>query len=118
MASSGRCENLSKKKVFGEKISLTYLRYLDHVLFRNCDPSEIKPAIRETVGWVIFESPEAMWICSDKPFETLPNEKNLGTGFIILKSVILEQHRLSFDKAFKRSNIVYCGQEKPYKMEN
>jgi hypothetical protein len=99
-------------------MDLTYVRYLDHVLFRNCDHSEIKPAIREAVGWVIFEDSKAMCLCSEKPFEPLSNEKNLETGFIILKSTILEQHCFIFDKAFKRSNIVYCGQEKPYKMEN
>jgi hypothetical protein len=35
---------------------LVYVRYLDHVLFKDIDPHAMKPQIRETVGWLAEEN--------------------------------------------------------------
>lgn len=35
---------------------LIYIRYLDHVLFKDIDAQTMKPQIRETVGWLAEES--------------------------------------------------------------
>lgn len=118
MASSERSKNRNKKKrEIEQKTVLTYIKYRDHVLFRNCDPSKIKPATREAVGWVTSENSEAIVICSDLPAEPMPYEKTLQSGFIILKNDVIERRELESDKAFKRSRITYCGQKKPYKTE-
>ena len=117
-ASSERSKNQNRKK--REKLHqtpLTYIKYQDHILFRNCDSSKIKPAIREVIGWVISENAEAVVICSDVPVELLPNEKPVESGFLILKNDIIERYEVESGNAFKRSRIAYCGQKKPYKME-
>ena len=112
MASSECSASLSKKNVFkefGGKLTLLYVKYRDHVLFRNCDSSEIKPSVREVVGWLTFESTDNICICYDKPVDPLPNEKR-ESGFIILKSDVLEVSEL-FPKAFKRTRITSYGQK-------
>ena len=35
---------------------IVYIRYRDHVLFRNADPSLCRPVTREGVGWVVKEN--------------------------------------------------------------
>ena len=39
--------------------SLFYVRYLDHVLFKNMDSDLCRPVVREVVGWLVKESAEA-----------------------------------------------------------
>ena len=92
--SRDRSENQNKKKQFlefGEKTKLTYVKYSDHVLFRNCDSSKLKPCIRETVGWLTFEDKNALYICSDIPTKPIFNMKKQESGLIILKSAVLER---------------------------
>ena len=106
MASSECSKNLSEKKGFEKfngKSPLLYVKYRDHVLFRNCDSSEIKPSVREIVGWLTFESTDNICICYDKSVDPLPNEKH-ESGFIILKSDVLEACAL-LPKAFKETRI-------------
>ncbi|MDI6848134.1 MAG: hypothetical protein QMD23_08480, partial [Candidatus Bathyarchaeia archaeon] len=52
--------------------SIIYVRYRDHVLFRNTDQALYKPVLRETVGWLEKESPEAIWILWERSAEPLP----------------------------------------------
>jgi hypothetical protein len=112
MASSERSENQSEKigfKEFKKNLTLLYVKYSDHVLFRNCDSSEMKPSIREVVGWLAFENTDIICICYDKPIEPIPNEK-LESGFVILKSNVLEVCKL-LPKAFKQTRITSNGQK-------
>ena len=112
MASSECSKNLSEKKGFEKfngKSPLLYVKYRDHVLFRNCDSSEIKPSIREVVGWLTFESTDNICICYDKPVEPLLGEKR-ESGFVILKSDVLQVFEL-LPKAFKQNRITIHGQE-------
>jgi hypothetical protein len=111
---SRECSKNHSKEIeySGEKVAPTYVKYKDHVLFRNCDSSEMKPSIREVVGWLAFENSEAMCICSDKPVEPLRHEKSVESGVVILKSDVLEKHELESGKAFKRTRIAHCGQKK------
>jgi hypothetical protein len=76
--------------------SLVYIRYRDHVLFRNADLSLYKPAVRETIGWLKKESDEAIWILWDRSVTPLPHERT-GTesGLVILKSDIIEMRKLA-----------------------
>lgn len=72
------------------KERLVYVRYKDHVLFRNSDPKLYRMSnVRETVGWQIREANEALFLTHDRSVKPLPNEV-CETGLIILKSEILE----------------------------
>lgn len=75
---------------------LVYIRYKDHVLFRNSDSSLYKPSTRETVGWLMKENDVAVWILWDRSVEPLPHERVPASesGLVILKSDILEIRKL------------------------
>jgi hypothetical protein len=74
---------------------LVYVRYQDHILYRNMAPSNPKPIIRETIGWLAYEDNEVVWIVWDraaapsKLFELDPT-----SSLVILKKCILEMRRL------------------------
>ena len=72
--------------------------------FRNCDSSKIKPHIREMVGWLCYENIEALCILSDKPVKPIKMRarKILESGFVILKSDILERVYFDMGKNLKR----------------
>ena len=71
--------------------SVIRVRYLDHVLFRRVDPNLVEPSKREAVGWIIKQDAEALWICFDKPIESLPFEKpDPASGLVVLRRDILE----------------------------
>ncbi len=114
---SRECPDYYSKDKVKEKSALVRVKYLDHVLFRNCNPAQVKPNIREVIGWLISETPEALCVCSDLSIEPLENEKTIGSGLVILKSDVVKIRKLEIDKAFKHSNIAISGQKKPYKME-
>ena len=71
-----------------------YLRYVDHVLFRNMDPSLLWPCVREVVGWLTRETEDALYICSDRSLQFSSSENTRDSGFIILKSSVLEMRRM------------------------
>ena len=87
-----------------EKPSLVYVRYVDHVLFRKADPSLLKPCVREVVGWLVRESDEAVCLSLDRAVEPLPFEKPAESGFVILKSDILEMRRIEAENRSKEEN--------------
>ena len=69
---------------------LIYIRYKDHVLFRNSDPKLYEGSIiREALGWQVRETEEALFLTHDRSVKPFPNEV-CETGLIILKSEILE----------------------------
>jgi hypothetical protein len=77
-------------------MTLVHIRYKDHILFRNSDPSLYYPAIRECVGWVLCEDEKAIWIISDRSSQPLPNEKAnpRQNGLVLLKGEIIEMRKL------------------------
>ena len=77
-----------------EKPSLVYMKYVDHVLFRNADSSLLRPYVREVVGWLVRETDEALCLCHDRAVEPLPFEKPSESGLIILKSDVLERREV------------------------
>ena len=77
-----------------EKFRLVHVLYRDHVRFRNTDPTDLKPCIREVVGWLIRESDEALYLCHNRAVNRLFFEKPSESGFIILKSDVLEKKEL------------------------
>ena len=76
-----------------EKPCLIYVRYLDHVEFKNSDPDLFKPCVREMVGWLVAETKEALCLTYDRSVKPLPFEKR-ECGLIILKSDVLEKRNI------------------------
>ena len=69
---------------------LVYVRYRDHIEFRNTSHKlYFDVNVREAVGWLIFESNEFLCITYDRSVQPLPNE-GCESGFSIIKSDILE----------------------------
>lgn len=69
---------------------LVYVRYRDHILFRNSNPKlYFDVNLREAVGWLIFESEKLLCISNDRSVYPLPNEE-CESGFSIIKSDIEE----------------------------
>ena len=77
--------------------SLIQVRYLDHVLFKDMDPSLCVPWTRETVGWLDYEDSNHVRLVwerfsmPDPPNESRPR----ATGLVILKKAIVELRRIS-----------------------
>lgn len=104
VASRERSEHCSKKdenRIVGENVALTYIKYRDHVLFRNCDPHKMRSNVRETIGWFASENREVLILCSDRPVGLSPSGMASASGLVILKSDILEWKEIGVDKAFR-----------------
>ena len=74
---------------------LIYVRYLDHVLFRDTDPGLQGPVEKETVGWLDHEEPgyiRLIWERYTAP-PSMKAHSPQGTGLIILRNDILEMGR-------------------------
>jgi hypothetical protein len=76
---------------------VVYIRYRDHVLFRNANSSLYSSAVRETVGWLIKENGGAVWILWDRSVEPLPHEgvPASESGLVVLKTDIIEMRRIA-----------------------
>jgi len=75
---------------------LVYIRYRDHVLFRDMDPNTARSFTRECVGWLDYEDQEHIRIVWERfamP-DPLGESKPRATGLVILKKAILEMHRI------------------------
>lgn len=71
---------------------LVYVRYRDHVLFRDANASSYGPFVREAVGWLDYEDGGQIRIVWERFAEPVPNggAKQRATGLVILRSAILE----------------------------
>ena len=75
---------------------LVYVRYRDHILFRNSNPRlYFDVNLRETVGWLIFDSDEFLCISNDRSVSPLPYEA-CESGLSILKSDIIELKEIKY----------------------
>jgi hypothetical protein len=78
--------------------SAVYVRYKDHVLYKNIQQPIAEAVERETIGWLTKQNDEIMLIEHDR---TIPNAQipsGQGNGVIILKSCIIEIHALPLQK--------------------
>ena len=74
---------------------IIYVRYYDHVLFKNANPKFFKPTIREAVGFLNFENDLFIRLIIDIPYKKIPYEKaNQTSGLVILKKNIIERKEL------------------------
>jgi hypothetical protein len=79
--------------------SVVYVRYKDHVLFKNIQQPIAEAVERETIGWLTKQTDEIMLIEHDR---TIPNAQipsGQGNGVIILKSCVLEIRKLPLQKS-------------------
>lgn len=76
--------------------SLVYVRYRDHLLFRDMNPETAKAFTRECMGWLDYEDQECVRIVWERfAMPDPPNEANpRATGLVIMKSAILEMRRI------------------------
>ena len=65
---------------------LIYVRYKDHVIYKNMLQLSPEAIERETVGWLTHENQDILHIEHDRPIEV----KGKGNGIIIVRSCIIE----------------------------
>jgi len=78
---------------------LVYVRFLDHVLFRNTRESRrIRPVVRETIGWLVEDRDDYIRLLWERSVKKLPQERSQDriSGMIILKPLILEIKEVKF----------------------
>jgi hypothetical protein len=79
--------------------SPVYIRYKDHVLFKNILQPMEGAMQRETIGWLSKENSEIILVEHDR---TMPNAElcsGQSNGLIILKSCILEIRKLPLQES-------------------
>ena len=81
--------------------SPVYVRYKDHVLFKNIQQPMEEAIQRETIGWLSRENSEIILVEHDR---TMPNAElcsGQSNGLIILKSCIIEIRKLQLQESLK-----------------
>ncbi|MCJ7469694.1 hypothetical protein MUO74_04220 [Candidatus Bathyarchaeota archaeon] len=72
------------------KGSIVYVRYKDHVLYRN-EAQPLKDAAEcETVGWLTQETGDLLCIQHDRTIESIKYSSGKASGLVLLKSCVLE----------------------------
>jgi hypothetical protein len=72
------------------KGSVVYIRYKDHVLYRN-EAQPLKDAAEcETVGWLTQETGDLLCIQHDRTIESIKYSSGKASGLVLLKSCVLE----------------------------
>ena len=76
--------------------SLVYVRYIDHVLFRDSDASQYQPWVRECVGWLDYEDEAYVRVIWERFSEPNPpeNARLRSSGLALLKKAIIEMRTL------------------------
>ena len=78
--------------------SAVYIRYKDHVLFKNIKQPVEEAMERETIGWLSKETGEIILVEHDRTMPNLQLNGGQSSGLIILKSCIIEIHELPLQK--------------------
>ena len=74
--------------------SAVYIRYRDHILYRNTPEALEDAAERETMGWLTQETGELLCVQHDRTVEELQYTRGTASGLVLLKSCILEIRKL------------------------
>jgi hypothetical protein len=78
--------------------SAVYVRYKDHVLYKNIQQPIAEAVERETIGWLSKQTDEIMLIEHDRAIPNAQIPSGQGNGVIILKSCIIEILELPLQK--------------------
>lgn len=98
--------------------SPVYVRYKDHVLFKNVQQPNAEAVERETIGWLTRQTDEIMLIEHDRTILNPQIPSGRGNGVIILKSCILEIRRIPLQKNPKwHLNSAQPKQESEYALQ-
>ncbi len=97
-----------------ERKKAVYVRYRDHVFFRNVAAPINQAIVREALGWIKEETDEAMLIECDKPLQQGCSGFN---GVVILKNCIISMVELPLHSFFSeplncpttKKKIEYCA---------
>ena len=91
-ADANSCKLESTKESFDiiPKCPLVYVRYKDHVIYKNILRPVPEAAERETVGWLTQQNEEIMLIEHDRTSPNAQIPSGQGNGIILIKSSILE----------------------------
>ena len=84
-----------KQEALGSPV---YVRYKDHVLFKNIIETPKESIERETIGWLTKQTDEIMLIEHDRNIPNAQISSGQGNGIIILKSCIIEIYELPLQK--------------------
>src|SRR4030067_3072171 len=79
--------------------SAVYVRYKDHVLYKNIQQPTAETVERETIGWLTKQTDEIMLIEHDRTIPNVQIPSGKGNGIIILKSCIIEIRELPLQKS-------------------
>jgi len=73
------------------------VRYYDHVLFKDAISNQIRPFVREAVGWLDYEDAEYIRLVWERYSEPVFGEESRlrTTGLAIRKADITQIRRLS-----------------------
>ncbi len=80
---------------FPELGSLVYMRYVDHVLFKDGNASDYEPWIRETTGWLDKVDKHFVRIVWERHWDKTQQEKLRSTGLAVSRDNILELRKVS-----------------------
>ena len=69
---------------------LLYVRYQDHVIYKNIIQPNPEAIERETVGWLAHQNQDIILIEHDRTIQQKDVSSGKSNGIIILKSCILE----------------------------
>jgi hypothetical protein len=93
---SKSCKLPSKEDTGTSPLSpLVYVKYKDHVIYKNIQQPIAKAVERETVGWLTNQNDEIMLIENDRSLRVKGGGVN---GIVLLKSCILEIQVLPLQK--------------------
>ena len=81
--------------------SPVYIRYKDHVLFKNILHPLEKAMERETIGWLSKEDNEIILVEHDRITPNSELSDGKSDGLIILKSCIIEIRKLPLQESLK-----------------
>jgi len=81
-----------------QKGSVVYIRYLDHVLYRNTPQAVEEAAERETIGWLTQDDGKLVCVQHDRTLDVLPYASGTTSGLVLIKSCIQEIRALSLQK--------------------
>ena len=79
--------------------SAIYVRYKDHVLFKNIQHPMEKAMERETIGWLSKENSEIILVEHDRTMPNVELGNGKSNGLILLKSCILEIRELPLQES-------------------
>jgi len=98
--------------------SLVYVRYKDHVLYKNIQQPIAEAVERETIGWLSKQTDEIMLIEHDRTVASAQFVGGQGNGVIILKNCIIKMRELLLQKNPKwHLNCTQPKQEDEYALQ-